>query len=201
MRDDAGWWSLRKTSTTVPMEWGHTHRTLFGTQAAMAVCPDEAPSPQITALVFITDGALRESIRLDISAAHRNHGEGEWKGATVPAGSGAEALLLWALQGQEQKKSGTLAAAVAALLANKTLRHDPGPNPEGRDWSLHQYVEVAAHLRLIKDDTATLVRLTKDFRNLIHPGRAARAGQKCDRSTALGALAAVEAVARDLTPP
>ena len=110
-------------------------------------------------------------------------------------------LLLWALQGQEQKKSGTLAAAVAALLANKTLRHDPGPNPEGRDWSLHQYVEVAAHLRLIKDDTATLVRLTKDFRNLIHPGRAARAGQKCGRSTALGALAAVEAVARDLTPP
>ena len=35
MRDDAGWWPLRKTSTTVPMEWGHTHGTLFGTQFEM----------------------------------------------------------------------------------------------------------------------------------------------------------------------
>jgi len=55
-------------------------------------------------------------------------------------------------------------------------------------------------LKLISDDTAKLVRLAKDFRNLIHPGRAARLGQKCDRATALGALAAMEAVARDLAP-
>ena len=81
-----------------------------------------------------------------------------------------------------------------------TLKQNPGADLEGQGWHLHEYVEVAAHLKLIEGDTAKLVRLTKDFRNLIHPGRAARLGQKCDRSTALTALAAVEAVARDLTP-
>ncbi len=75
---------------------------------------------------------------------------------------------------------------------------NPGSDLEGPGWHLHEYVEVAAHMGVIKPDTATLVRLAKDFRNLIHPGPAARLGQKCDRATALGALAAVEAVARDL---
>src|SRR5207302_8326160 len=65
---------------------------------ACAACPDEAPSSQTTGLAFITDSELRESIRLDMSAAHRNLAEEEWKGATVLAGSGIEALLLWALQ-------------------------------------------------------------------------------------------------------
>jgi hypothetical protein len=51
-----------------------------------------------------------------------------------------------------------------------------------------------AILKLIEDDTAKLVRRAKDFRNLIHPERAARLRQRCDRSTALTALAAVEAV-------
>jgi hypothetical protein len=90
---------------------------------------------------------------------------------------------------------------IASDASRGDLNYDPGADLEGQGWHLHQYVEVAAHLQIIKADTATLVRLTKDFRNLIHPGRAARLGQKCDRSTALAALAAVEAVARDLTPP
>jgi hypothetical protein len=55
-------------------------------------------------------------------------------------------------------------------------------------------------LKLITGDTAQLVRLAKDARNLVHPGRAARLDQKCNRATALTALAAVEAVADDLTP-
>jgi len=66
---------------------------------------------------------------------------------------------------------------------------------------LSQYTDAAVHMKLIRDETATLVRLGKDFRNLIHPGRAARLRQACDHSTALTALGAMEAVARDLTPP
>ncbi len=56
-----------------------------------------------------------------------------------------------------------------------------------------------AHLGLIKPDTAARCRQTKDFRNLIHPGRALRLSQKIDRATALEAVAAVEFVVRDLT--
>ena len=47
---------------------------------------------------------------------------------------------------------------------------------------------------------ATQTRLAKDFRNLIHPGRAQRQGQTCDRATALSAVAAVEHIVRCLTP-
>jgi hypothetical protein len=163
-------------------------------------CPDEAPAPGTTELAFITDQALRDSIRLDISAANQDLAQGEWKGATVLAGSAVEALLLWALQEHERKNAAAIRRAVTALMANQKLSRDPGGDLEGPCWHLHEYVEVAAHLGIIKPDTASQVRLAKDARNLVHPGRAARLGQKCDRATALTALAAVEAVARDLTP-
>jgi hypothetical protein len=93
-----------------------------------------------------------------------------------------------------------MAGAVSALVRAKTLKSDPGSNLEGPGWHLHEYVEVAAHLGIVKTDTASQVRLAKDARNLVHPGRATRLQQKCDRGTALTALAAVEAVVRDLTP-
>ena len=167
-------------------------------RTAMEACPDEAPARETTALSFIGDRGLRESIRLDISGANRDLTQGEWKGATVLAGSAIEALLLWGLQEYENQQPGARASAITTLLASKTFTRQPDANPER--WDLHHYVEVAAHLGIIISETATLVRLAKDFRNLIHPGKAIRVGQKCDRATALGALAAVEAVARDLTP-
>jgi hypothetical protein len=45
----------------------------------------------------------------------------------------------------------------------------------------------------------TQADLARDFRNLIHPGRAQRTGADCDRGTALTALAAIELVVRDLS--
>ena len=74
-------------------------------------------------------------------------------------------------------------------------------NPRGLpdNWTLPQFIEVTEHLAIIKQDTAIQAKLAKDFRNLIHPGRAQRTAQACDRATALSALAAVEHVVRDLT--
>jgi len=186
----------RVTYLTAVPGFGNQHAVQLIRQA-LAACPDQLPSPATAELTFITDPDLRASIRLDINAANQDLVEGEWKGATVLAGSAVEALLLWALQERDKNKPGEISAAVRVLLG-KTLNRDPGSDLEGQGWHLHEYVEVASHLQIIKPDTATLVRLAKDFRNLIHPGRAARLGQKCDRGTALGALAAVEAVSRDL---
>jgi hypothetical protein len=160
----------------------------------LAKCPDEVPSPGTTELVFIVDTELRESIRRDISAANQDMVNAEWKGATVLAGSATEALLLWGMK----QKAEPIAAAVTALVAAGTLPQKPRSNPER--WSFIELIEVALHLALITPETATQARLGKDFRNLIHPGRAARLGQVCDRATALSALAAVEHVVRDLTP-
>jgi hypothetical protein len=162
---------------------------------ALVTCPDQSTPSATTALNFIADAELRANLRNDIGAIERALSNGEWKAATVLAGSAIEALLLWDLQNNRQA---AFPAAVTALVANHTFQQPPSANPE--EWSLHHYVEVEAHLGIIKQDTATEARLAKKFRNLIHPGRAQRLGQKYDRGTALSSVAALDHVVRDLTP-
>ncbi len=77
---------------------------------------------------------------------------------------------------------------------------DPGSDLTARSWTLHHYIEVAAHLRIIGERTAEQARLAKDYRNLIHPAAAIRLKEECHRGTALGAAGAVEFVIRDLAP-
>jgi len=162
---------------------------------ALAFCPDEFPAAGTAELPFIPDRDLRESLRIDISATNKALSNGEWKAATVLAGSVVEALLLWKL---EQRPT-DVPKAIAELARKGTPIADAGRSLEF--WHLPSYIEVAAELNVIKADTATQARLAKDYRNLIHPGRAIRLGQTCDRGTALSAVAAVEHVVRNLTPP
>ena len=162
---------------------------------ALALCPDEFPLSGTTELAFITDAALRESLRLDTSATNKALTSGDWKAATVLAGSVVEALILWALQ---QQQPGNIQTAVKNLLGSKKLSKNPDNNLG--NWVLFEYIEVAAELKVISDETATQARLAKDFRNLIHPGRAQRLGQECNRATALSAVAALEHVVNDLSP-
>lgn len=158
-------------------------------------CPDESPSPQVAGFEFIADADFRQNLRIDLSEAYRAYTDGSWKAATVLAGSVVEALLLWAIQ---QRLAEERTAAVDALLNAGTLRRNPGPNPER--WVLHDYIEVALHLGWITAETASQCRLTKDFRDLVHPGRATRLGLACDMATALSALAGVEHTIRELAP-
>jgi hypothetical protein len=78
----------------------------------IATLKDEATSTGHD-LSFITDKVLREMIGLDISAVAADLQSGEWKGATIIAGSCCEALLLYGLQTKEKQKSGAIAAASA----------------------------------------------------------------------------------------
>ena len=161
----------------------------------LALCPDESPPAGTAELTFIPDRDLRESLRIDLSATNKALSNGEWKAATVLAGSVVEALLLWALE----QRSADVPNAIDELARKGTPIPEAGKSLEF--WHLPSYIEVAAELKVIKADTATLARLAKDFRNLIHPGRAARLGQVCNRGTALAAVAAVVHVVGDLTPP
>lgn len=154
----------------------------------LAKCPDEYPAATTTKLTFITDHVLQQSLRLDLSATNNALSNGEWKAATVLAGSIVEALLLWKLLKTNRSE---IDAAVARLKLKVK------PNLE--EWALHEYIEVAADLKLIDVTTAIQCRLAKDYRNLIHPGRAQRLRQACNRGTALSAVAAVELVVADLT--
>jgi hypothetical protein len=170
--------------------------TLLLIRDALVKCADQIPSLGTTELAFVTDSALRESIRLDISTATSGLHSGEWKAATVLAGAATEALLLWAVQENESKTQGAIQSAISALMTAGTLKSKPDGSPER--WSFLELIEIALYLGLIKPDTAIQARLGKDFRNLIHPGRVSRLGLVCDKGTALSALAAAEFVARDL---
>jgi len=162
---------------------------------ALAKCPDESPSPAAVGLDFISDTDLRASLRSDLGAINGALSNSEWKAATVLAGSAIEALLLCGLQ---SRPAAVVTAAVATLVANRTLQRQPAAALES--WDLHEYIEVSASLGIVSAQTATQARLAKDLRNLIHPGRAQRLGQNCDRATALSAVAGVEHIVRDLTP-
>jgi hypothetical protein len=149
------------------------------------------PNQQIPAatagLLFIEDQQLRENIRADIAAAEQAFSGEGWKAATVLAGAVAEALLRWAIM---EKKTDTERESAREAKIPKANR-----NPDW--WGLHEYTVVSRHLELIKDDAAKQAALAKNFRNLIHPGRAARLNQVCNKGTAHAALAAVEFILED----
>jgi hypothetical protein len=179
-----------------PLHGTQFHRSvdpLAWIKDALAKCPDESPTPATSDLNFITDPDLRTNLRNDIGAINRALSNGEWKAVTVLAGSTIEALLLWSLA---QRPAADIAAATTALLASGKLSRQPDANLER--WDLHEYNEVASHLGIIEDDTYIKTNLAREYRNLIHPGRAQRLGQKCDRGTALASVAALEHVVRDL---
>jgi hypothetical protein len=120
-------------------------------------------------LQFIPDQDLRDSIRRDICAANQALHNGKWKAATVLAGAAIEALLYWKLGQVPANERGK---GVSATVSQGKLTKKPSTNLDL--WELEQFIEVAGVLDLIKPATAAATNLARSFRNLIHPGRAAR---------------------------
>ena len=129
-----------------------------------------------------------------MGAINRAVAHAEWKAATVLAGAAIEALLLWRLAAQPPTNA-QINAAISSVVTNGNLRKQPDSDRER--WSLSEFVEVARELKIIKDKTVSAARLCNSYRNLIHPGRALRLGEQCNRGTALLAVAALELVVSD----
>lgn len=185
------YWLARDGKDFLPLRGQQDQVTVV--RRLLAKCPDEFPAPSVIELRFIRDADYRNSIRQDIEEAEVALQTGRWKGATVSAGTAVEALLLWALR----EMDGTEVVACAERL-RKENRFSRRPDTNLDELRLPDYIELAEGMKLIKPDTAEQARLAKNFRNLIHPGRAVREGQTCDRATARSALAAVDHVVRDL---
>ncbi len=166
----------------------HRHPLLI-IRDVLGRCKDEAPTPETTGLEFVDDSELRNQLRSDMSAAVSALQISQFKTATVLAGSVMEALLLWAL---EKTTRPVVDAAFSAV--NRPI---PSTKPFV-EWMLGHYIEAAEVAGLIDQDTASQARLAQNFRNLIHPGKAIRRREQCDRGTALGALAGMERVASKL---
>jgi hypothetical protein len=155
-------------------------------------CPDDAPAVGTSEPAFISDLDLRADLHRDLAEVNRSLHNREWKGATVPAGSILEALLLWALQ---HKRTAAELHAVADALRKKI---DLTRRPLDR-WDLFELIEYAHATELISDATNAAANLCREYRNLIHPGKTIRLKTKCNRATALLATGAVEAVINDLS--
>jgi hypothetical protein len=157
----------------------------------LAGLPDEAADARVDPLPFVTDPELKASLRVDIEGVNSALDHGEWKNASIMAGAVVEALLLDALLSKAASDPAAWTAAEGKI----------GGKCKGRaleEWDLHHLTLVAEELGLIEPDTKSSCHLAKNFRNLIHPGRALRLSQTCDRGTALSAVAAMEHVMRDL---
>lgn len=156
---------------------------------------DEAPSVSHD-LSFIKDPVLQEMIGIDIAAISTDLQSGEWKGATIISGSCCEALLLYALQAQETKSPGAVAAAAKAI---SWLGKVPNAaDLTDRSWDLFSYAEVAHGLSLISDLTKCELGPARGYRNLIHPAKSVREKVGCDRGTAFVGAGALEHVVSDL---
>ena len=161
----------------------------------LAKCPDEPVPVTAKEFVYVKDADLRRSLLSDFFAVSRALSNGEWKAATVLAGSCLEALLLWAVMETKGKDSAGFFAAMKKAVARE-LRNSPPRNPE--KWNLYQLIEVCFDLGLITGNTVAQARLAKEFRNLIHPGKAIRLAAECNIGTAMAARAALEFTALDL---
>jgi hypothetical protein len=135
----------------------------------MKQCHDELP-PTEPELPFISDTDNRLGIEDRIRAAWADFNAREWMGATVFAGAALEALLLWALK-------------------RKTLAETPKRPLD--ELHLADLIGLAVKNDVIDDASAQQAGLAKDARNLIHPGKALRSGELCNKTTALTALTAV----------
>jgi len=155
-------------------------------------CPDEVPAPGTTDPVFITDYDLRAELHRDLGELNRALQNGEWKSATVLAGSIVEAFLLWGLQNRKTEAEIRATAASLGKVIDLTKR------PLER-WELYELIEYAHATNLISPSTRAAADQGRDFRNLIHPGRVQRLAKKCNRSTALLGAGAAEAVIADLS--
>lgn len=150
---------------------------------ALANLPDEVVPKSTIALIFLNDPDMAELLRADIATASSALRNGEWKAATVLAGSVIEALLHWALQKSH-----------ATIIQQQGI----GPKKALERWDLADYIDAAATFRCIEPATVTEARRAQDYRNLIHPGRVIRLGIRCDLGAAHIAVGALDHVIHDL---
>lgn len=161
----------------------------------IATLKDEAISASHD-LSFIIDAVLQEMIGLDVSAVATDLQSGEWKGATIIAGSCCEALLLYGLQTRETKTAGAVATAVGAV--RWSSKPPKASDLTDRSWDLFSYTEVAHQMGLVSGSTKDELDLARNYRNLIHPAKTIREQVKCDRGTAYIAAGALEHLVSDL---
>jgi hypothetical protein len=169
----------------------------------LSKCPNELPAVGPHGLDFIADDEFRGILLRDLGSTEEALANNEYKAATVLAASVIEALSLWALS--EPARTALVDASKAGdkLLKSAKRWGCTATVPSGalEYGELGSYLDIVGEIGgVIAPDTLALANTARNFRNLIHPGRAQRTAAQCDRGTALATHGALLHVIRDLTP-
>jgi hypothetical protein len=179
----------------------------FGGRAAVVVlrdalltCPEGAIATTTRQLDFISDPQLKESIRNDLSQSRRALDRGDYKAATILAGAALEALLLHVL---EQIPDARRQEARKTWNSRSKRPSDAKPRKgvpaaDLGEWPLLELTWVAHYAGGISAEAAAAADVARDYRNLIHPGKARRLSVPADEGTAFSALGAAVRVAAEL---
>lgn len=131
---------------------------------------------------YIIDDAYRDSLLADLLETESVLRGGNWKAATVMSGSLIEALLNYSLsyihahRGLVQPTNPDWAKIDPALLDKRALSY---------------YINSAQQFMLIPTNLRSILDEARNFRNLVHAGRAKRENASCGKGTghvAYGAL-------------
>ena len=150
--------ALAKDSTSA-FEWiefeGKSVTPLEAILRVLRQTPDQHLQTLDTNLGYVSDATFRQQLLFDIAVASSALDNREWKASIVIAGSVVEALLIVAL--------------TDAGLAEGKLH----------SMSLEDLIANATRLMLIDKSLADQLNAVRNYRNLIHPGRAIREGESC----------------------
>lgn len=149
-------------------------------RARLAKVPATIILPVVSDLIFVSDADLRKSLEADIAELEVAHAAGCIKSTIVLCGASIEALL------------------TDALIREASHR----PNPPSREkllkFGLKELLEEAVKWQLVQPAAVEFSDSLREYRNLIHPGRAIRDQLTVYREEARIAIEVLNIVCRDL---
>lgn len=152
-------------------------------------CPARAPSQIPEVFQFIPDASYRAHLRQDLQEVMVAIEAGHWKSAVVMAGSLAEAMLFFVLEKLESERPAEVLAARQSASAQ---------GGKLSNLTLEKFINTATYLGLIEKNTRESLHHMRDFRNLIHAGKAVREQTNPTRGKALMAYGAVIELSNEL---
>ncbi len=192
--------SSRETTSLHPLDAFKGRAAVVVLRDALLTCPEEAIASTTRELEFISDPQLRESIRKDLSQSRRALDRGDFKAATVLAGAAVEALLLHTLEGisEPRRQMARKAWGSDGKRSSDARPRKGDPPADLGDWTLVELTWVARYCDAISAEAAAAADVARDYRNLIHPGKARRLSVPADEGTAHSAFGAAVRVAAEL---
>lgn len=141
----------------------------------LANLPDIIPPDSSPELDFIfNDPELKSRLSMDVSYAYSAHNNKNYLGAMVLSGSIIEAILLWKIKSQPELNFEKLSNSWNERIKKSNSTFQVKIKLDPNYWVLHELANMAFEASLISEDILNEILLTKDFRNLIHPGRQVR---------------------------